>query len=153
MWRTLLLWWKNMNVANASSLVWRRWRRVYGLQVAQREIPKYNSRILEWYLKTLNSKLWLSHVTLPLYLKTSLKSYLKMTAWTLVFILFYFYFCSFFYSLFLLFSSSLTNINNILVPDVSKATESKSLSVSQNLFTSTRPFLGGENVSHFAISW
>ena len=124
----------------------------FGLQVAQREIPKYNSRILEWYLKTLNSKLWLSHMTLPLYLKTSLKSYLKMTAWTLVFILFYFYFCSFFYSLFLLFSSSLTNINNILVPDVSQATESKSLSVSQKLFTSTRPFLGGENVSHFAIS-
>ena len=75
--RTLLLWWKNMNVANASSLVWRGWRRVYGLQVAQREIPKYNSRILEWYLKTLNSKLWLSHMTLPLYLKTSLKSYLR----------------------------------------------------------------------------
>ena len=84
--------------------------------------------------------------------KDKFEELLKMTAWTLVFILFYFYFCSFFYSLFLLFSSSLTNINNILVPDVSKATESKSLSVSQNLFTSTRPFLGGENVSHFAIS-
>ena len=45
------IYWKNMNVANASSLVWRGWRRVYGLQVAQREIPKYNSRIREWYLK------------------------------------------------------------------------------------------------------
>ena len=164
------IYWKNMNVVNA--FLWcgegeggftevRFWLAICSERFLNTTVESVNG-IWRWKtlftnlkicLKTLNSKLWLSHMTLPLYPKTSLKSYLKMTAWTVVFILFYFYFCSFFYSLFLLFSSSLTNINNILVPDVSKATESKSLSVSQNLFTSTRPFLGGENVSHFAISW
>jgi len=39
-----------------------------------------------------------------------------------------------------------------LVLIASKATKGKSLSISQNLFTSPRTFLGGENVSHFVVT-